>query len=111
MNTDTGITDREVEKALDFIRDNAALIGQLKGNKEYIAYRIKIERAERYLDAEGTINERESIAWTDPSVARLCEEYRDCLTELHTIETLFKAAELKIEVWRTQNANQRRGHM
>ena len=36
MNTDTGITDREVEKALDFIRDNAALIGQLKGNKEYI---------------------------------------------------------------------------
>jgi len=105
------IQDTDIEKALVYIRDHANLIGQLKGNKEYLAHRIKIERSERYLDAAGTINEREAIAWTDPSVARLCEGYRDCLTELYTIETLFKAAELKIEVWRTQNANTRRGNI
>ena len=101
--------DDDVEKAVEYIRDKASLIGQLRGNKEYLEHRIKIERSERYLDAEGTISEREATAWTDPAVARLCDDYRDCLTELHTLQTLFKAAELKIEVWRTQNSNKRAG--
>ncbi len=105
------ISDERIEKAINYVAKNADLIGQLKGQKAYLEHRIKIERSERYLDAEGTINEREAIAWTDPSVARVCEEYRDCLTELHTIETYFKAAELRIEVWRTQNANARRGNI
>ena len=105
------IDDSKIEGALDYIRDNAELIGQLRGNKAYLEHRIKIERSERFLDADGTVAEREAIAWTDPSVARLCEEYRDCLTELHTVETLFKAAELKIAVWQTQSANSRRGHI
>lgn len=105
------IADEQIERSLDYVRDNAALIGQLRGQKAYLEHRIKIERSERYLDAEGTVNEREAIAWTDPSVHRLCNEYRDCLTEMHTVETLFKAAELKIEVWRSQNANARAGHI
>jgi len=105
------IKDEQIERSLDYVWDNAALIGQLRGQKVYLEHRIKIERSERYLDAEGTVSEREAIAWTDPSVHRLCDDYRDCITEMHTTETYFKAAELRIAVYQTQSANQRRGNI
>ena len=105
------ITDSKVEEAIGVIAKNADLIGQLRGQKAYLEHRIKIERSQRFLDAEGTVGERESWAWTDPAVKELCDEYRDCVTEIETLATKFKAAELTIEVWRTQNANQRRGHL
>ncbi len=105
------IKDSRVESALFYIRDHADLVGQLRGQKSYLEHRIKIERSQRFLDADGTVSERESWAWTDSAVKALCDEYRDCVTELETIVTKFKAAELLIEVWRTQQANSRRGHV
>ena len=105
------ISDERTEKAVEYIRDHADMIGQLRGNKSYLEHRIKIERSQRFLDAEGTVGERESWAWTDPAVKALCDDYRDCVTELETIATHFKAAELQIEVWRTQQANSRRGNI
>ncbi len=104
------IEDYRVEKAVEFIRDHADMIGQLRGQKSALEHHIKIERSQRFLESEGTVAERESLAWTDPAVFKLCNEYRDCVTELETIATKFKAAELLIEVWRTQQANSRRGH-
>lgn len=105
------ISDKKVEEALGVIAKNADLIGQLRGQKAYLEHRIKIERGQRFLDAEGTVSEREAWAWTDSSVKTLCEEYRDCVTSIDTLATKFKAAELTIEVWRTQAANERRGNI
>jgi hypothetical protein len=105
------ITDSKVEEAIGVIAKNADLIGQLRGNKAFLEHRIKIERGQRFLDASGTVAERESIAWTDTAVYALCTEYRDTVTELETILTKFKAAELTTEVWRTQAANSRRGNI
>jgi len=104
------ITDSKVEEALGVIAKNADLIGQLRGQKAYIEHRIKIERSQQFLEASGTVGEREAIGWTHPVVEKLSEEYRDTVTELETLLTKFKAAELTIEVWRTQAANARRGH-
>jgi hypothetical protein len=104
------IPDERTERAVEFIRDNADLIGQLRGNKSYLEHRIKITRAQCFLESQGTVVERESLAWVNPEVEKLCIEYRDCVTELETLATKFKAAELQIEVWRTQQANSRRGH-
>ena len=104
------IDDSRVEKAVQFIRDNADLIGQLRGHKSLLDHKIKIERSQRFLDADGTVGEREAWAWTDTAVFALVNELRDCITEMDTVATRFKAAELLIEVWRTQQANTRRGH-
>ena len=38
------IEDSRVEKAVEFIRDNADLVGQLRGQKSYLEHAIKIER-------------------------------------------------------------------
>ena len=111
MGENSLISDGKVEEAIGVIAKNADLIGQLRGQKAYLEHRIKIERSQRFLDAEGTVGERESWAWTDPAVKVLCDEYRDTVTELETLLTKFKAAELTTEVWRTQAANARRGHV
>jgi len=105
------ITDAKVEEAIGVIAKNADLVGQLRGQKAYLEHRIKIERGQRFLDASGTVAERDAIAWTDSAVHAFCEEYRDCVTELETLATKFKAAELTTDVWRTQQANSRRGHV
>ena len=105
------ISDAKVEEAIGVIAKNADLIGQLRGQKAYLEHRIKIERGQRFLDATGTVAERDAIAWTDPSVYKLCNEHRDCVTQIETLATKFKAAELTTEVWRTQAANSRRGHV
>jgi len=105
------ITDAKVEEAVGVIAKNADLIGSLRGQKAYLEHRIKIERSQRFLDATGTVGERDAWAWTDSAVKAVCDEYRDCVTELETLATKFKAAELTVEVWRTQAANSRRGHV
>ena len=105
------IEDSRTENAVYYIRDNADLIGQLRGQKSLLEHKIKIERSQRFLDAEGTVGERDAWAWTDASVYRLVNELENCIAELETIATKFKAAELLIEVWRTQQANSRRGHV
>ena len=105
------ISDSKVEEAIGVIAKNADLIGQLRGQKAYLEHRIKIERGQRFLEATGTVAEREALAWTDTAVHGLCNDYRDTVTELETLLTKFKAAELTTEVWRTQAANARRGHV
>ena len=105
------ITDEQVEKALDYIRDNAKLIGQLRGQKSYLEHLIKVTKSQKFLACDGTVAERDAIANAAPEVLAHIEELRDCVTELETILALFKGAELKIEVWRTQNANLRRGNI
>ena len=105
------IDDTKIEMALDFYRDNANLVGQLRGQKAYLEHRLKVVRSQKFLMASGTVAERESIALASPEYVEVVEELRDCVTDLDTVWTHLKAAELKIEVWRTQAANQRRGHV
>ena len=105
------ISDSKVEEAIGVIAKNADLIGQLRGQKAYLEYKIKIVRSHRFLEESGTVAEREAIAWTDPQVAELCTEYRDCVTEMETLATKFKAAELVNKTWQTMSANSRKGHL
>ena len=105
-----GISDDKAEEAVGVIARNADLIGSLRGQKAYLEHHLKVARAQAFLLVSGTVAEREAIAQTDETVIAKIDEYRDVVTELETILTKFKAAELCIEVWRTQAANSRRGH-
>ena len=105
------ITDESIEKALDYLRDNAKLIGQLRGNKIQLEHLMKVTKAQKFLSCDGTVAERDAIANADPAYVQLIEDLKDCVTELETILALAKAAEMRIEVWRTQNANLRTGNI
>jgi len=105
------IDEARTEKAVEFIRDNAGLMGQLRGQKAFLEHAIKVSRAQAFMDSAGTVAERDHQAYLSEGVGLRLQELRDCVTELSTVETKIKAAELTIEVWRTQAANQRRGNI
>jgi macrodomain Ter protein organizer (MatP/YcbG family) len=60
-----------------------------------------------FLEATGTVAEREATANVDERVKDAVEAHRDAVVEKMTIMTRRKAMELKIEVWRTQQSTNR----
>lgn len=105
------ITDDQVEAALTYLRDNAVPYGKAVGQCKYLDHKRKIVRAEIFNRVEGTVASREAEAESHPDYINVVEEYRRAETERATILTLMKAAELKIEVWRSMNARAKRGHL
>ena len=85
------ISDDRAEKAVEFTRDHADLRGSLKGQIAYLDHAIKIALAQAFLEAEGTVGERDARSRTDAGYQAKVIEQRDAITELHTIETKLKA--------------------
>lgn len=105
------ISDKMVEKALDFLRDNAEDYGRLCGLTKFLDHKRKVVRGQQFLKVSGTVAEREARAESSPEYQEVLNQYRDAETERVTLFTQIRAAELKIEVWRSLNARANRGHV
>ena len=101
------ITDETAEKAVMYLASTAKQLGEVCGNVELQAHMMKTHRAMAFLEATGTVAEKEHTAWTVSPVMEAIKEHADAITERETIRALRKAAELKIEIWRTQSASNR----
>lgn len=101
------ITEEQVEKALDFLRDSAEMMGELTRvallSEDYIKHVVALEM--KKVDGPANAQERE---------ARASDAYRDAITvaasnagELAKMKALREAAAAKIEAWRTASSNYR----
>lgn len=105
------ITDDQIEAALNYIRDKAEDLADARAKAKFLDHKRKVIRASYFTEASGTVAERESFAETRDEYKQCIEEYREAVHQDVLISTRIKAAELKIEVWRTLNANNRRGNI
>ena len=103
------ITEEQVENALFYIRDHAEEAGRLAGSVKEAEMRRKTHMAMAYLDADGTVAERDAIARTSRPAMEAYADYCECVAEYETIKLKIKASETCIEVWRTENSNRRAG--
>ena len=101
------ISEQKVEAALDYLNKSSQLYGEVCGLVELRAHNIKIYRSMAFLEAAGTVAEREAKAWVIPTVRTAVDEHADAVAERWTIQTKRKAAELTCEIWRSQNATSR----
>ncbi len=102
------VTDDEMEKALDWLRDSAAEIGAAKADAVRASHMVRVVKAlvmKRFNELSLAASEREAMA---------SEEYRKALEEdaaaageYEKMRALRDAAALKIEAWRTEGANYR----
>lgn len=102
------ITDEDVERALDWLRDQATAIGQAKeaavraekmlGHHKALAMKLSGE-------AGVTAQEREALSSEDYVMA--IERAAVSAGEYETMKALREAAALKIEAWRTMSSNYR----
>jgi hypothetical protein len=104
----TFITDDEIDRALDFLRDNARDAAQAKADRVYVTeYRkvLKAQLMKEHAALSAVLQERE--AYSDPRYVEHLEAIRQAVMadEGHTF--LRSAADAKIQAWRTQSSNTR----
>ncbi len=108
MQNRSFITDEEIDKALDYLRDNARDAAQAKADRIYVQeYRkvLKAQLMKEHAALSAVLQERE--AYSDPRYVEHLEAIRQAVMadEGHTF--LRAAADAKIEAWRTQSSNTR----
>ena len=102
------ISEERAEKAVEYLRDTADEYGQLCGQVELYAHNIKVYKGMAFLlSTEGTVAEREATAWLDPKVRDAIKDHSNAVAQKQTLSTKRKAAELTIDVWRSQNSTNR----
>jgi len=97
----------DIDKAWHFIRDCAGQYGEALSNKEFLKEFRKSKKALLIIEAEqqgikGTQG-REAYAYAHPDYELLLEGYKDAIALEAKLRMQIKAAELRIEVWKSQN--------
>lgn len=108
MNNRSFITDDEIDKALDFLRDNARDAAEAKADRIYVEeYRktLKAQIMKEHGSLSAVLQERE--AYADPRYVAHLEAIRDAVKSDEFSRFMRVAAEAKIEAWRTQSSNSR----
>jgi hypothetical protein len=102
---------KTVEHALSFMRDKSAEHAKAKANRVYLEQFRKSKKAILMIEAEQngkkTGQEREAYAYAHAEYAELLQGLRIAVEQEETYKFQLKAAEARIEIWRTQQANQR----
>ena len=102
------ISEAEVEKALDYLRDNAAEAAQAKANRVYMEEYRKVVKAELMSEHnDKAVNAREQYAYSNERYKKHLEALREAVRLDAQHQFYRQAAEAKIEAWRTQQATER----
>jgi rubrerythrin len=102
------ISDSEVQKALDYLRDNAKNVGKAKGQRYQLEEGRKVIKARLMrTHADLAVNAQEREAYADEEYEEYLKGVAEAIENDEAARWFMKAAEAKIECWRTYNANLR----
>mgnify|MGYP007062837489 CR=1 FL=1 len=102
------ITETEVEKALAHMRTEAVNLGKAKADRVYLDQFRKSKKALLFNKApDGTIADKENYAYSHPEYLEVLDGLRVAVEIEETLRWKMVAAEAYVEVWRTQQANNR----
>lgn len=104
------ISELEIEKALDFLRDNAIKAAQSRAERAYVEEYRKVMKAQIMREFPGdSVGTQEARAYSDPRYAQHLVAIKDAVYEDERLRFLMSAAQAKIDAWQTQSANNRKG--
>lgn len=102
------VNDEELEKALDWLRDSAQQMGKCKERL------VKSQKMTDHTEAILTLKSDQSSDTKRRADARASARYLECIVEeaeaageFEKMKALREAAALKIETWRSEQANYR----
>lgn len=101
------VTEGQAEKANDYIRDNAKTLAAAKATREYLDDFLKCKEAILMQEVKGPEHERKSYARSHADYLQIINDRDEARMIEVEIQFRMKAAEIKIEMWRTQQANNR----
>lgn len=101
------ITDDQAEAAADWIYKNVDNIAYAKSHRVKTEELLRVIKSEVILRTEGTAAHKEATALASQEYRNAVDEYAAAIREESQLITKLKAAEVKIECWRSQSANSR----
>ena len=102
------ITDDDIEKAIDYLRDNATAAAQSRANRIYMDEFRKSLKAlimKEHVDLQVSAQERE--AYADSRMLKHLDALRHATHQYEKHRFTREAQLAKIEAWRTYHANLR----
>lgn len=104
MSINRLIEDAEMEKALDYLRDNARAIGQAR--KQLILKEKMVKHVVALLKKgfEGSQATREMEAYASDKYVKAITEEAEAAGQYEEMRALREAASAKIEAWRSEQA-------
>lgn len=105
--TNALVSDSDVEKALDYLRDTARQYAEAKADRIFAEEYRKTLKAILMRETEGPIGAQEREAYAHPKYVAHLESLRKAVIEEETYRARRAAAEMKIETWRSWSANTR----
>ena len=103
------ISEERTERAVEFLRDTAEKYGQARGYVAYCEGNLRRVKALEMVSKAGGLGEREAAAYASAPYCTALEALQNAVCECETIKARREAAELTIEVWRSQNSSKRMG--
>lgn len=95
-------------RAIDYIIKNAKKFSAAKGNRIYMEeYRKSLKAICMKRSMETTIGAQEREAYADPEYIALLEGLREAVQIEEALRWDLIAAQARVEVWRTEQANNR----
>jgi hypothetical protein len=105
---DDDVEEINISRALNHIRDNAKGLAEAKATRIYLEQFRKSKKALLINEApDGTIQSKDSYAYSHKDYLTLLLDLRAAVQDEEGYKWLMVAAQLKVEVYRTQQANNR----
>ena len=101
------IEEINIEKALEYLRLNAEPAAEARATRLYLEQYRKSLKALLMNKVEGAEHIRTSYAYSNTEYITLLESYKDAVKDDEYHRWMMTAAQTKVEVWRSQNANNR----
>ena len=98
------ITQKDVEKALDFLRDSADIAAQNRANRAYMEEWRKTLKAQLMSQhADMPVNAQEREAYKNPDYVAHLEALKESIYADEKLRFLIDAAKAKISAWQTMS--------
>lgn len=101
------VSDRNVSDALTYLADSPHPVARALKAKTDAENASKRAYAEAFLSAEGSVEARRAKAELDGEYQAAKGTESDAALELETHKSRIRAADMLLEIWRTENANAR----
>lgn len=99
------VSEKNVSDALTYLADDVHPLAKARYDLTTAENRAKETYAQAYIDAQGSVEARKASAELDADYRAAKRDEAQAILDLERHKARVKAAEMLIEVWRTENAN------
>jgi hypothetical protein len=105
------ISEDRVEKAVEFMRDTAKAYGTARGHVAFYEGNLRRVKALQMVNKPGSAVDREATAYASSAYLEALEGLQNAVADCETLRAQRDAAEMTIEVWRSQFSASKRGNI